>query len=430
MCPIDFEDEYLILTSPQPAISQSFASFTNVPIISNTNTSIAANNNARTQRRTSNFFPPTNDNSVLSTPSFQVSTDSYQFPDISCSTTTTAITELAISPFTAFNKTALSEPPQSPFYTKTPSSITTSNLGSPVINKLSQANFNTINYQLTNSLNDLHLQSSLDSSLNSITHQQQHQQQQQQQQQQIHDIYQNSNLHNCLPNVSHQENLYNLEQRHVLNQQNSYYERPQNHTQELGNGFMLNTNPIDTPKLSPVLSQSIWNSEITPELPKIQKRQNRYSNKVNNPVFIPSDQPIDTKSIDNNSLSPKNKTIVTDDQPSEPLNRRIKFPKQVNYTPKHNYFVEDMLKYDLTNRYSEGYSTTFYKRNKHGYMFIREATNTLHVHQNSWVQLKIKLPTGSPPSTTGNRNNSSSRKLLSKKLKVNIKELPIWKPKP
>ena len=50
-----------------------------------------------------------------------------------------------------------------------------------------------------------------------------------------------------------------------------------------------------------------------------------------------------------------------------------------------------MLNHDLTNRYSEGYSTTFYKRNKHGYMFIREATNTLHVHQNSWVQLKLNF---------------------------------------
>ena len=61
-----------------------------------------------------------------------------------------------------------------------------------------------------------------------------------------------------------------------------------------------------------------------------------------------------------------------------------------------------MLNHDLTNRYSEGYSTTFYKRNKHGYMFIREATNTLHVHQNSWVQLKIKLPTTSS-TVTGNK---------------------------
>ena len=426
MCPIDFEDEFLILTSPQPAISQSFASFTNVPIIHNTSTTVPSNNNTRAQRRTSNFFPPTNDNSVLSTPNIQVSTDSYQFPDISCSTTTTAITELAMSPFTTFNKTALSEPPQSPFYVKTPSSMTTSNLGSPVINKLNQANFNAMNYQLTNSLHDLHLQSSLDSSLTSLAHQHQHQQQH------MHDVYHNGNFHIRLPNISHQESIYNTEQHNILNQQNNYYERSQNHTQELENGFMLSTNSIDTPKLSPVLSQSIWNSEIIPELPKVEKRENRYSNKVNNPAFIPSEHPAETKnaSTDINSRSPKNTTLDNDDiPPPQPQNQNIKFPKQVKYTPRHNHFVEDMLNHDLTNRYSEGYSTTFYKRNKHGYMFIREATNTLHVHQNSWVQLKIKLPTTSS-TVTGNKNNSSSKKLLSKKLKVNIKELPIWKPKP
>ena len=172
-----------------------------------------------------------------------------------------------MSPFTTFNKTALSEPPQSPFYVKTPSSMTTSNLGSPVINKLNQANFNAMNYQLTNSLHDLHLQSSLDSSLTSLAHQHQHQQQH------MHDVYHNGNFHIRLPNISHQESIYNTEQHNILNQQNNYYERSQNHTQELENGFMLSTNSIDTPKLSPVLSQSIWNSEIIPELPKVEKER-------------------------------------------------------------------------------------------------------------------------------------------------------------
>lgn len=63
--------------------------------------------------------------------------------------------------------------------------------------------------------------------------------------------------------------------------------------------------------------------------------------------------------------------------------------------------------------YLEDYCLTFYKRNDHGYMFIREPTTLLKVNftgSRQWVQVKVKMPG------------------VSKKTKVNIKNLPVWKP--
>lgn len=67
-----------------------------------------------------------------------------------------------------------------------------------------------------------------------------------------------------------------------------------------------------------------------------------------------------------------------------------------------------------TKVYPEDYCSTFYKRNKHGYMFIREASSSLKVNSSgpkSWVTIKLRLG-----------------KEDTKKLKVNVRNLPEWKP--
>lgn len=64
--------------------------------------------------------------------------------------------------------------------------------------------------------------------------------------------------------------------------------------------------------------------------------------------------------------------------------------------------------------YLENFCSTFYKRNTHGYMFIRESSNSLKVNSSgpkSWVTIKLRL--GDSPT---------------QKLKVDVKKLNVWKP--
>ncbi|RCK67443.1 hypothetical protein Cantr_03328 [Candida viswanathii] len=417
----EFDDDYLVLSPqlqqhPLSTMSLTFSNFASstIPLSTTTTTTTTTNatpssstiNSSNLQRRTSNFFP-TNDSTAISTPNIQLSTDSFRFPPLSNSSATMIeqVTSNSASPFTtAYSKgnTTYSEPPLSPFYQK-PHSVATSTISSPILNTFSQPTLNRVDYSLSNNLGNLTIQT-LPTSISATPQ---------------------------TPKL----------------QQQSLPQTPQL-LQQRFSGFMISTGNSTTNDLQlPQPALSIWNSNSSPkevEIPKpIIKRENRYLNKVNNPVFIPSG-PIPEA----NDLLEETKTLLTyvehaiddDDDSDEHIQElsslekqeaknlqaeeegeeedcpRIKFPSKVPYTSKNDYFVQDMVNYDLTNRYSEGYSTTFYKRNKHGYMFIRESTNTLHVHQNSWIQLKIKLPV-------------NQKKLLIKKLKVDIKELPIWKPK-
>lgn len=99
-----------------------------------------------------------------------------------------------------------------------------------------------------------------------------------------------------------------------------------------------------------------------------------------------------------------------DDQP------RVRLPATAPQMPLPRF---EHLIMTLTHRdlYREDYCLTFYKRNAHGYMFIREPTNLLKINYTGskpWVQLKVKLPDGDA--------------VISKRLKVNVKSLPVWKP--
>lgn len=92
----------------------------------------------------------------------------------------------------------------------------------------------------------------------------------------------------------------------------------------------------------------------------------------------------------------------------------VKLPAATKKTRRYPKFRDYFLREnnDVNN---EDYCSTFYKRNSLGYMFIREPSNTLKVNNSgprSWVQLKIKFPEA----------------VSAKKLKVDIKQLPFWKP--
>ncbi|KAG7193819.1 uncharacterized protein KQ657_000513 [Scheffersomyces spartinae] len=97
---------------------------------------------------------------------------------------------------------------------------------------------------------------------------------------------------------------------------------------------------------------------------------------------------------------------------------RVRLPVCTTSVKNSRLFTEKIISNPFKS-YKEDYCSTFYKRNHHGYMFVREPTNILKVNTTMsklWVQIKIKL--------TDKHNGD----LICKKLKVDVKELPIWKP--
>lgn len=126
-------------------------------------------------------------------------------------------------------------------------------------------------------------------------------------------------------------------------------------------------------------------------------RQNIYLARVNNPPFIWQAKNPEKKVREVFS----NQLVVKLPAATKKARRYPKF---------RDYFLRENN--DVNN---EDYCSTFYKRNSLGYMFIREPSNTLKVNNSgprSWVQLKIKFPEAAS----------------AKKLKVDIKQLPFWKP--
>lgn len=90
-----------------------------------------------------------------------------------------------------------------------------------------------------------------------------------------------------------------------------------------------------------------------------------------------------------------------------------KLPQEEN-DPLAKLCTKHVLTHLHTKAYPEDFSSTFYKRNKHGYMFIRESSSSLKVNSSgpkSWVTIKLKL---------GSHETQ--------KIKVDVKKLPVWKP--
>lgn len=145
-------------------------------------------------------------------------------------------------------------------------------------------------------------------------------------------------------------------------------------------------------------TEYLQNHQMKPvEVVSTSPRKNLYLTRVNNPPFV------------SQAKKPEKKVrAVSSDQ------LVVKLPAATRQTRRYPKFRDYFLREnnDVNN---EDYCSTFYKRNSLGYMFIREPSNTLKVNNSgprSWVQLKIKFPEATS----------------AKKLKVDIKQLPFWKP--
>lgn len=207
----------------------------------------------------------------------------------------------------------------------------------------------------------------------------------------------------------------------------------------------------------PVLTVSF--TESKPQFMKTTSKPNIYSSKVNTPVFVPDSQvqlsdPFGSELLaggDNRNLpsfpptpptipsaapriilklvdhdvgagtnlsSLQATTPQTSPTPLKYLSPHpvpvVLLPKMLNKAPtKLPDFDHLVMALKNGELYLEDYCLTFYKRNDHGYMFIREPTTLLKVNytgSRQWVQVKVKMPG------------------VSKKTKVNIKNLPVWKP--
>lgn len=224
--------------------------------------------------------------------------------------------------------------------------------------------------------------------------------------------------------------------------------------------------------------------QIEPEA-ELKKSYNIYLNRVNNPSFVPSSSNIDTRMYHSrevhNSIETgnyHNRIETGEHHNSNPDERRFRnsitetrdyiknsrsgskgsFSEQLHATNDAEVLNKKMEKIDkimsiskknisikinlprnykskeklvspanlnrilldqissTAVKYQEDYCSTFYKRNKHKYMFIKESSNSLKVNNSggkSWVTVKLNLIP-----------DQASKK----KLKVDIKNLPVWKP--
>ncbi|CAK7897118.1 hypothetical protein CAAN1_04S03994 [[Candida] anglica] len=191
-----------------------------------------------------------------------------------------------------------------------------------------------------------------------------------------------------------------------------------------------NISPSLNPSInSPVESKSRTNNTLTPPL-----AQNSPMKAIATTIMVKTDSDLileSTRNIINASKIPKRKMGSISTRRRESVKSRrdsdiiINLPHKIPSTnsdsspiPK-KVFNDFLLSQDnMKKAYQEDYCSTFYKRNQHGYMFVKEPANSLKVNTNgvgskSWVQLKVNLP------------ESYS---VTRKVKVDVRELPYWKP--
>lgn len=199
-----------------------------------------------------------------------------------------------------------------------------------------------------------------------------------------------------------------------------------------------------TPKLdnfhfetSDVLFSPFYEEEVPPIESSESKRHNIYSSKVNStPTFIPrGEQKVEGKILFPDTKRPEflgerlrkveTRTVKAKVAKEEKYddfrfeNVVVNLPKSTNIRIPRNEALNQVFLRQLTNHgvtYSEDHCSTFYKRNKHKYMFIKESSNSLKVNNSgnkSFVTIKLKF------------TNDEAKK---RKLKVDIKNLPVWKP--
>lgn len=187
------------------------------------------------------------------------------------------------------------------------------------------------------------------------------------------------------------------------------------------------------------------------QLDILPRTKNIYTSKLHSPVFVPGEDTPTTSTSEDNLIDPlvplkekfarvvnegfpdskekqhtendASKQTYNTDTKEEFLNIVVKFSgvqlddwslPQENGDTLSKVCSKHLLNGLRTKTYPEDFCSTFYKRNKHGYMFIRESSSSLKVNSSglkSWVTMKLKLG-----------------KHEAQKIKVDVKKLPVWKP--
>lgn len=191
-------------------------------------------------------------------------------------------------------------------------------------------------------------------------------------------------------------------------------------------------------------SASSYHLSLPSSLEKLHRTKNIYASKLHTPVFVPGKDSMASSGCKGGSIDPigprksRSSGQIGPNQSSEkkvevvenelhpkraPKGIIVKLPKPQNRecpVPQADgeslsKLCNKLLLQNLHAReYPEDFCSTFYKRNKNGYMFIRESSSSLKVNssgQKSWVTIKVKL---------GNHDQQ--------KIKVDVKKLPEWKP--
>lgn len=166
-----------------------------------------------------------------------------------------------------------------------------------------------------------------------------------------------------------------------------------------------------------------------PEYDRRKDNKNIYAAKLHNAPYVPieSRDPRETEKRPA-SRKPLDGDVKNDTKRKKPAISNVvvnfgtleaqSLPEISSRLAPHAPLAKECSRYVLEScslkDYPEDFCSTFYKRNTHGYMFIRELSNSLKVNASgpkSWVTLKIKLG-----------------ELEQQKLKVDVKRLPVWKP--
>lgn len=208
--------------------------------------------------------------------------------------------------------------------------------------------------------------------------------------------------------------------------QTHYSHKPSSH---------INISPPAAPLSMAASSRLRYSSAVGPFDPPLEfdrRKENRnfYAEKLHSPPFVPIEaretpreaekRPASRKSLDGSVKNdtkrkkPALSNVVVNFGPLEKEPVPAVSSKISPYAPLAKECSRYVLDSCSLKDYPEDFCSTFYKRNTHGYMFIRELSNSLKVNASgpkSWVTLKIKL---------GEQEQQ--------KMKVDVKRLPVWKP--
>lgn len=194
--------------------------------------------------------------------------------------------------------------------------------------------------------------------------------------------------------------------------------------------FNINISPPAAPlSMDPVRLRYSLGPFDHSEYNRRKDNQNIYAAKLHNAPYVPNEarEPRETEKRPA-SRKPLDGDVKNDTKRKKPAisNVVVNFgnleaqplPEISSCLDPHAPLAKECSRYVLEScslkDYPEDFCSTFYKRNSHGYMFIRELSNSLKVNASglkSWVTLKIKLG-----------------ELEQQKLKVDVKRLPVWKP--